>query len=232
VQRTPRPAARRLLAGRFIAPRASLVARPDGPLPGIDLATGRLVGLSFGQAGEDAAGLATRIAASGDVRAIGEVRWHLGRPLISYELVPQAHGTVAPAPVADPRRPHRLRSALAASVPRAGRARVAALVTCGVLSALLASSLTGGSPDAGVARAAPLPVLPASLALAPPTRARTLHVPAPRVAPRSRGDAAEVLLRPVPRRAAPRAVAPPPRPVAVETRPEPGWVEGLFVGSS
>jgi hypothetical protein len=231
VQRTPRPAARLLLAGRFIASRASLVALPDGPLAGIDLATGRLVELSFGQAGEDAEGLAARIAAAGDLRAAGEVRWHLGRPLISCEPT-VARPAAEAAPVADRRRPRRLGSAIAASVPRVGRARIAALATCGVLSAVLVSSLTGGPPDAGVARAAPLPIAPAAITPAPPARTRTLHVPPSRPLPRSRGGAAEVLLRPVSRRPSPRAEAPPPPHVDVETHPEPGWVEGLFMGSS
>jgi hypothetical protein len=232
VQRTPRPAARLLLAGRFIASRASLVARPDGPVAGIDLATGRLVQLSFGQGGEDADALAARIASAGDLRAIGELGRHLGRTLISYEQAPHAHTTAGVAAAADQRPPHRGRRTISAYAPRAARARIAAVLTCGVLSALLVSSLTGGSRDGGVARAAPLPVAPAALASAPPARARTLHVPAPRPAARSRGGAAQVLLRPVSRRPPPRAVAPPLPRVDVERHREPGWVEGLFVGSS
>jgi hypothetical protein len=230
VQRTPRPAARLLLAGRFVASRASLVACPDGPVAGVDLATGRLVGLSFGRAGEDADGLTQRIAARDDFLAVRELRRHLGRPLIAYDLVAAREPPPEPAPAgvavaaARPRR--------GAVIPRSRRARALVLVASGVLSAILVSSLTGASPHADIARAAPLPLAPAALAPAPPVRPRTLHVPAPRAAPRPRGGAAEVLLQPVPPRAARPVLAQPPAPVRADTHSEPGWVEGLFMGSS
>ena len=50
----PRPRARVLLAGRFLVPRASLLALPDGPVAGLDLSSGELVALAFGPSADDA----------------------------------------------------------------------------------------------------------------------------------------------------------------------------------
>lgn len=94
----PRPAARLLLAGRFLAPRASLLALPDGPVAGLDLATGELVGLAFGPSVSDPAALASRIDAWNQLALPGcprvrELRWHLGRPLLSFDLRPPGRPT-------------------------------------------------------------------------------------------------------------------------------------------
>ena len=83
----PRPAARLLLAGRFLASRASLLALPEGPVTGLDLATGDLVGLAFGPGASDPAALVSRIDAWNELALPGcppvrELRWHLGRPLV------------------------------------------------------------------------------------------------------------------------------------------------------
>ena len=46
---------------RYLASRASLLALPDGPVTGLDLSSGELVGLSFGPGMSDPAELASRI---------------------------------------------------------------------------------------------------------------------------------------------------------------------------
>jgi hypothetical protein len=93
VKPAPRPAARLLLAGRFLVPRASLLALPDGPVAGLDLASGELVGLAFGPAGDDAEALEARVARWNGLGlpacpAIRELRWHLGRSLVAFDLLP------------------------------------------------------------------------------------------------------------------------------------------------
>jgi hypothetical protein len=86
----PRPAARVLLAGRFLAPRASLLALPGGPVAALDLSSGASVSLAVGPAGADPLELDERIErwnalALQGCPAVRELRWHLGRPLISSE---------------------------------------------------------------------------------------------------------------------------------------------------
>jgi hypothetical protein len=93
VNPAPRPPARLLLAGRFLAPRASLLALPEGPVAGLDLATGDLVGLAFGPSVSDPAALASRIDTWNEFALPGcppvrELCWHLGRPLVSFDLRP------------------------------------------------------------------------------------------------------------------------------------------------
>ena len=89
--RTPRPAARVLLAGRFVVSRAALVALPSGPVPGVDLARGELVCLGFGPSGDDHGRLLERIDrwnahAPAGSPVVRELAWHRGRPLLAYEL--------------------------------------------------------------------------------------------------------------------------------------------------
>ena len=84
----PRPAARVLLAGRFLVPRASLLALPDGPVAGLDLSSGDLVALAFGPAADDRAALTGRIACWNEHARprIRDLAWHLGRPLVTFDL--------------------------------------------------------------------------------------------------------------------------------------------------
>jgi hypothetical protein len=78
-------------------PRAALLALPDGPVVGLDLASGQLVGLAFGPAADDAEALAARIERWNglDVPAcptIRDLRWHLGRPVVAFDLPSYASG--------------------------------------------------------------------------------------------------------------------------------------------
>jgi hypothetical protein len=80
-----------LLAGRFLVPRASLLALPEGPVVALDLSSGESVSLAYGPVG-DGAELARRIErwnalAQAGCPAVRELRWQLGRPLLSSELV-------------------------------------------------------------------------------------------------------------------------------------------------
>jgi hypothetical protein len=98
VKPAPRPASRLLLGGRFLVPRAALLALPDGPVAGLDLASGELVGLAFGPAADDAEALAARVERWNglDLPAcpvIRDLRWHLGRPLVAFALPPYAPGS-------------------------------------------------------------------------------------------------------------------------------------------
>jgi hypothetical protein len=303
----PRPAARVLLAGRFLVPRASLLALPDGPVAGLDLSSGELVALAFGPGADDPAALAVRIACWNERAgpAIRELGWHLGRPLVAFELrladslgascdadggdvaarcaalgavldaaglglpcgpadlalgadgpwlrrpaiwpgdparplsqrLPELGSRLsarAPVPVAVDRPAARGRVAvvLARCVPGGRRARVALVVACCLLSALV-SSLAGPSHGGAVARAARPHVTPQVLEAlpAPAPRRVALHAQAP--PPRSRGGPARVLLLAVKRvhPSPPVAATPPPAPRPVAEAPQRGWVEGLFVGS-
>jgi hypothetical protein len=308
VKHAPRPAARLLLAGRFLVPRATLLALPDGPVSGIDLSTGALVGLCFGPGAGEAEELESRIArwnvlappGSPIVRAL---HWHLGRPLLVFEA-PAPGGALAwdrtegmagcdeladalaaaglgllagpadvglgptgphlrrpaievadPArplgavlaahvlrlhdrapveqPVGEPPRPARVRGGAVRLVPASRRGRVALLVSCGLLSAFIASSVRGTSHGDGVAAAAAAPPLAAPAVLAPPKpAAATAHVRVDRPVPTSRGGAARVLLLTVAPHVPRRVVVAPPAPARIVPRQrEPGWVAGLFVGS-
>jgi hypothetical protein len=309
VKHAPRPAARLLLAGRFLVPRATLLALPDGPVSGIDLATGALVGLSFGPGAGAADELESRIARWNGLAPPGspivrDLHWHLGRPLLVSE-VPAPGGALArdrtegmagcdeladalaaaglgllagpadvglgpagpylrrpaievadPArplgallvahvlrlhdrapleqPVGEPPRPARVRAGAVRLVPASRRARVALLVSCGLLSAFVASSVRGTSHGDGVAAAAAAPpplAAPAALALPKPAAA-TAHVRVDRPVPTSRGGAARVLRLTVAPDVPRRVVVAPPAPARVVPRQrEAGWVAGLFVGS-
>jgi hypothetical protein len=94
VKPAPRPAARQLLAGRFLVARASLLALPDGPVTGLDVATGDLVALAFGPGG-DLGDLAERVERWNGRRpagcpAVRGLHRHLGRTLTAYDLLPCA----------------------------------------------------------------------------------------------------------------------------------------------
>jgi hypothetical protein len=85
---TPRPAARVLLAGRFVVPRSALVALPDGPVLALDLTCGALVSLAFGPSSVDPGELAARIGRWNALERAGcpmvrELHWHLNRPLLA-----------------------------------------------------------------------------------------------------------------------------------------------------
>jgi hypothetical protein len=87
-----------LLAGRFLVPRAALLALPDGPVAGLDLASGDLVGLAFGPALDDAGALAARIDRWNALGLPGcpvvrELCWHLGRPLVAFDLLAPGTGS-------------------------------------------------------------------------------------------------------------------------------------------
>jgi hypothetical protein len=76
-----------LLAGRFIVSRAALLARPLGPVPGLDLSCGEPVSIELRPAGDhDHDGLLRRcerwnaLALAGP--AVREVRQHLGRSVV------------------------------------------------------------------------------------------------------------------------------------------------------
>jgi hypothetical protein len=82
-----------LLAGRFLVPRTSLLALPEGPVAALDLSSGASVSLAYGPAGVGGAELARRVERWNAVALAGcpgvrEVRWQLGRPLLSSELGP------------------------------------------------------------------------------------------------------------------------------------------------
>lgn len=297
-----------LLAGRFLVPRASLLALPDGPLAGLDLATGDLVGLAFGPNGDDAEALAARIDRWNALGLPGcphvrELRLHLGRPLVAYDPVrpwPLAElsgagsrhvlaGCAAlgdvldaaqlglPAGPADlllgrgapllrrpaiyphePGRPlavalaeaasrvvrrvppsdvppataeRRRAGALVRRLPGSRRARLALVVACGLLSAILASGLARPTREAPAARAALPRAAPAALGIATPARRRVeARVSHPAI---SRGGPARVLLleRSVERRAPAAAPVRPATALPPAVAHAPGWVDGLFVGS-
>jgi len=89
-----------LLAGRFIVSRAALLARPLGPVPGLDLSCGEPVSIELRPAGDhDHDGLVRRcerwnaLALGGP--AVRDVRQHLGRSVVCSHL----H---VPAPEGDP----------------------------------------------------------------------------------------------------------------------------------
>jgi hypothetical protein len=96
VKPAPRPRARLLLAGRFLASRASLLALPSGPVTGLDLSTGDIVGLAFGPGAGDAAVIADRITRWNELAqpTVRDLHWHRGRPLVSFDPAPP--GTFAP----------------------------------------------------------------------------------------------------------------------------------------
>jgi hypothetical protein len=308
VKHAPRPAARLLLAGRFLVPRAALLALPDGPVSGIDLSTGVLVGLSFEPGAGEVDELESRIArwnalAPPGCPIVRDLHWHLGRPLVVSELASPADapardrtGVVArcdelggaldaaglgllagpadvalgpdgpylrrpaigiadparplgsilaahalrlidrvPAdePVREPPRSPRVRVGAVGLIPASRRARVALLVSCGLLSAFVVSSVRGTSHGDGVAAAAARPPLAAPAALAPPMPVATsAHARVDAPPPISRGGAARVLLVTVERRARRRiVVAAPAAARVVPLHAEAGWVAGLFVGS-
>lgn len=82
-----------LLAGRFLVPRASMLALPDGPVAAVDLSRGASVTLTLGQPGVERAALEARIARWNTLEldgcpVVADLRWQLGRPLISCEPLP------------------------------------------------------------------------------------------------------------------------------------------------
>ncbi len=308
MKHAPRAAAQLLLAGRFLVPRAALLALPDGPIPGIDLSTGALVGLSFEPGAGEADELGARIArwnalAPPGCPIVRDLHWHHGRPLVVFEpaslrdgpmrdhtgvvargeelggaldaaglglltgpadvaLGPEgpylrrpAIGVADPArplasalaahalrlidrvpddePVREPLRSRRVRVGAVRHAPSSRRARVALLVSCGLLSALVVSSVRGTSHGDRVAAAAARPPLAAPAILALPTPVATpVHTRVAAPPPISRGGAARVLLATVEPRARRRIVVAPPAAARVVPRhAEAGWVAGLFVGS-
>jgi hypothetical protein len=91
-----------LLAGRFLVPRASMLALPDGPVAALDLSSGASVSLAFGPPEVDRAELEARIARWNALELDGcpvvtDLRWQLGRPLISCEPL---HGLPPRPPLA------------------------------------------------------------------------------------------------------------------------------------
>jgi hypothetical protein len=210
VHAAPRPAARVLLRGRFVVPRSSLLALPDGPVVGLDLTRGVPVTLELVPARD---GNARTITAS-DLPADRSAR-----AIADREPARRA-----------PRRGGALRHELGSR-----RARITLVVGAGLACAVIAPGLAGGSRHPAREAARPQLVQAPAPTVAPPlpTRARgraPLRVPSP--APASRGGPARVLvLAPLPphlprierrtRRVRPERAAAPPT----------GWVDGLVVGS-
>jgi hypothetical protein len=190
-----------------------------------------------------AAGLGV-LAGPADV-GLGPEGLYLRRPAIEVADLARPLGAILAAharrltdrvpvdePVREPPRPKRVRVGAVRLVPASRRARVALLVSCGLLSAFVVSSVRGTSHGDGVAAAAPPPLAaPAALALPKPAAAPA-HVRVGRPAPTSRGGAARVLLLTVAPHVPGRVVVAPPAPARVVPRQrEAGWVAGLFVGS-
>ena len=76
-----------LVAGRFLVPRASMLALPDGPVAALDMSSGAAVSLTRGPPGTEPAELEARIArwnalALDGCPVVADLRWQLGRPLI------------------------------------------------------------------------------------------------------------------------------------------------------
>ena len=222
-----------LLAGRFAVARSALLARPDGPVNGVDLSRGAPVVLELGPA---PVGRARREPGPG----VREVRRHRGGWVVASEPVV---AVAPPPPVREPvvRAPRR-RSALGREL-RTRRVRITGIGAAGVACVLLAAGLIGGThaDRAGTARAAAPPALRVAVPVSP---ARQV-APRPSVRkaavmrPAARGGAARLLV------VAPRAHPRPPRRAPVSAPPRPsrvtvarraparstGWVAGLFVGS-
>ncbi len=121
----PRPPARLLLAGRFLVPRAALLALPDGPVPALDLSSGALVALAFGPTAAEAEEVAARCTRWNELAlpgcpAVRELCMHLGRPLVICELRPPRRGA---GRVRRTRRACR-RARRARSIERASRSRL------------------------------------------------------------------------------------------------------------
>jgi hypothetical protein len=224
-----------LLAGRFAVARSALLARPEGPVNGLDLSRGAPVVLELlsAAAGEG-------LAAGSDGR---HVRRHRGGWVLASDPPPVAPAD--PLPVAARSRPERVRLEGLRRELASRRVRITAVAAAGAACVLVALGLLGGvrTGGTGTARAASPPVLrevaPAARpVLAPPrTAVRTHVVPAAR--PVTRGGVARLLVAapPVrPRRTVPAArAAAPVRHARTATRSRApvrstGWVAGLFVG--
>lgn len=208
------------MCGRFLVPRVALLALPEGPVPGIDLARGASIALSLLPIGADPA---DRLDAGGG-RGAGT---HLGRAVVVSEpAIPR------PAPALPPRPGRTPARAALVGEARSRRGRVTLAAGALVAGVLVCSSLLGGTRShARAASLRPLVPAPARVVHEPPARARRAAVHVPVRAPSSRGGAARVLER-----------APVPPPVSVPivrqvpSRPSvaprsPGWVDGLVVGS-
>ncbi|MEO9173895.1 MAG: hypothetical protein ABI317_00170 [Gaiellales bacterium] len=206
----PRPAARVLLSGRYLVPRVSLLARPDGPVIGLDLTRGVPVRIELIP------------ARGGNPRSI-----------TASDLVREGPLGVAPDPPSrrsPPRAARALRGELAGR-----RARITLLGGAVLACALVVASVLGGTPHAPRAEARVPPVRPPVV-----TRhvRRRAHVTA-RVrggvalpAATSRGGPARVLLAATPpRQRVPATIVRPSRSDDHASTRSPGWVDGLFVGS-
>lgn len=202
-------------------PRASLLARPAGPVLGVDLASGLPISLELLPAGAD---LRDRLAGAG----VREVGTHHGRTVVvSAPAIEQQ----APA---RPPRARRVPAALALQRElgsRRGRITLAAAAL--VAGALMCSSLLAGTTPHALAAprrlSVPAPILPVHVAQ---VRARPAVA---HVSPTSRGGAARVLVFAQPTRTVVVATVDPPRAPQVATsrrvtRRSPGWVDGLVVG--
>jgi hypothetical protein len=151
-------------------PRAALLARPAGPVTGVDLAVGETVRVAFAPRGMTAA----------DVEALAlpvvrEVAEHAGRALIVLE--PRRPPAPAPPPVPAPARE-----------PAGARRGVAALLVAaaaGIGLCAAAGLRGGGRPDGAVAA-------PAAVVRTAPVTARRRLVPSP-VAPPPRGGPAQLV---------------------------------------
>jgi hypothetical protein len=202
----PRPAARVLLSSRYLVPRVSLLALPEGPVVGLDLTRGVPVTLE--------------LVPARDGRA---------RSVTATDLTIERPAAVVPDPPPAARMPH----ALGAMGRELGsrRARLTLLVGIAVAAVVVSSSLLGGSPGharaVASARAVPPPLARAPAATPVVRRARS-HVPP---GPTSRGGPARVLVvaAPVLPVTAPPAARTSRREPA--PAPSPGWVDGLVVGS-
>jgi len=216
MQAVPRPSARKLLCGRLLVPRVSLLALPTGPVVGVDLAHGGAVVVELpppSAAGDDQL----------DRPGVREVWTHLGRTVVVSELVVERPAT----PVARARAPSALRRELGSR-----RARVALVAAALVAGALGATSLLGGARQPARRTAAPVPVQAPVLAVIPAPPA-TLHARAVPPVPGARGGAARVLVSAPPPASAPVPTAHVAAPVVERPRVaarSPGWVDGLVVG--
>jgi hypothetical protein len=211
VNTTPRPAARVLLSGRYLVPRVSLLALPNGPVIGLDLTRGVPV-------------------------TIERIPAHAGnaRSIVAADLVFERPVSVVPDPL--PRR-SALRAAYALGRELEGRrARVTLLGGACLACGLVVASALGGTPHVARAVARVQPARRPSIVRPARSRAPALVRVRAGVAlpsPASRGGPARVLLLAVapPAPPAPVTVVHRTRPPGRTSRPSPGWVDGLVVGS-
>ena len=201
-------------------PRVALLALPEGPVPGIDLARGASIALSLLPVGADPA---DRLDAAGG-RGAG---MHLGRAVIVSEPAIPRREPALPSP---PRRAPARVALVGEARSRRGRVTLAAGAL--LAGALVCATLLGGTrPHARAATLRPLVPAPARVVHQPRVRARRAAAHVPVRAPSSRGGPARVLERaPVPPPVSVPIVRqlPSRRPVAPRS---PGWVDGLVVGS-